>query len=146
MEISGTAEKAELTIYLRDFALEEISRREDVLKHMATTIEALYPGAKATVSIKRQYLNMYEYIKKDPLILQKVDAAAEELGFVMDREIIRGGTDGARLCEMGIPAPNIFTGGHNLHSRFEWAALPAMVDAVLLVERIISHWSKESIK
>ncbi|MDY4888320.1 MAG: peptidase T, partial [Sphaerochaetaceae bacterium] len=57
-------------------------------------------------------------------------------------EVIRGGTDGARLAEKGIPCPNIFTGGDNYHSLKEWAALPAMVDAVNLIVEIIRCWAK----
>ena len=64
--------------------------------------------------------------------------AGSALGFELKSEVIRGGTDGARMAnEAGIPCPNIFTGGHNLHSRFEWAALPAMVDSTRLILKII---------
>ena len=73
--------------------------------------------------------------------MQAIWSAAEKLGIGLEEKIIRGGTDGARLAQMGIPAPNLFTGAHNLHSRFEWLALPAMEQASLLVEQIVSYWA-----
>jgi tripeptide aminopeptidase len=84
---------------------------------------------------------MYEAIKKQPQVMAAVVESARKLGIPLVERIIRGGTDGARLAELGVPAPNLFTGGHNYHSRYEWAALDAMVDAARLVEHIILHWA-----
>lgn len=139
-EIQGTAEKTELTLYLRDFDLGQLKRRIDVLVQLGKTIEALFPGGSVTVENKFVYYNMYDTIKKNPQVLEAVRESARTLGIVLHEKVIRGGTDGARLAELGIPAPNIFTGGHNYHSRFEWAALPTMVSAANLVQQIIVYW------
>jgi tripeptide aminopeptidase len=104
-------------------------------------VEQLFPGGKVSVSSKIVYRNMYEAIKKDDLIMEALWKAAEKLGVELEEKIIRGGTDGARLAEMGIPAPNLYTGAHNLHSRFEWLALPAMEESALLVEQVIAFWA-----
>lgn len=142
LEITGTAESAKLTLYLRDFEIEEIERRRKVLESMAAVIENIYQGGKVSVDFKMQYLNMRDYISKDPLIMEKLVKAAANIGIDVSNEIIRGGTDGARLCTMGIPTPNIFTGGHNYHSRYEWAALPVMTEAARLIGELTILWSK----
>jgi len=143
LEITGTAESAKLTLYLRDFEIEEIERRRKVLESMAAVIENIYQGGKVSVDFNMQYLNMLEYISKDPLIMDKLVKAAANIGIDVSNEIIRGGTDGARLCAMGIPTPNIFTGGHNYHSRYEWAALPVMTEAARLIGELTILWSKD---
>lgn len=140
-EIAGASAKTHLTVYVRDFDLDGLNRRIDTLESLAATTEKLFPGGVVKVSSKIVYQNMYEAIKKDPKIMQAIWSAAEKLGIGLEEKIIRGGTDGARLAQMGIPAPNLFTGAHNLHSRFEWLALPAMEQAALLVEQIVSYWA-----
>ncbi|MCK5154955.1 MAG: peptidase T [Spirochaetales bacterium] len=143
LEIEGTAESSKLTLYLRDFEIEEIERRRKVLDSIAGTLEDIYPGGKVAVDFNMQYLNMREYISKDPLVMEKLEKAAANIGIAVSREIIRGGTDGARLCAMGIPTPNIFTGGHNYHSRYEWAALSVMTEAAQLIQELIILWGEE---
>ncbi len=140
-EIEGTSASTHLTIYVRDFASEGLDRRIDVLKSLGTTTEKLFPGGTVTVSAKVVYRNMYEAIQKDPLIMEAIWQAGKQLDIKLEEKIIRGGTDGARLAEMGIAAPNLFTGAHNLHSRFEWVAMPAVEEALLLTEQIVSFWA-----
>jgi len=144
-EISGTSAHSHVVFYLRDFDLEALKRRIAVLKSLAATTEMLFPGGKVELTEKIVYYNMYEAIKKDPDVMRAITEAGVRLGITLKERIIRGGTDGARLAEMGIPAPNIFTGGHNLHSRFEWAALPAMEESALLVEQIIKYWGEVTV-
>jgi tripeptide aminopeptidase len=143
LEITGTAEHARITVYLRDFDAAGMERRRNVLRQLAETVESLYPGGAAEVACTTQYLNMIEYISKDPQVLEKLDAAAQRLGLELHSTLIRGGTDGARLCEKGIPTPNIFTGGYNFHSRYEWAALSVMAEASQLTVELIRLWAAE---
>ena len=140
-EIKGTSAHTHLTIYVRDFDLDELNRRIETLQGLAKTTEQLFPGGKVNVSAKIVYQNMYEAIKKDPMLMEAIWKAGKKLGIKLEEKIIRGGTDGARLAQMGIPAPNLFTGSHNLHSRFEWVALGAMEEATLLVEQIVAFWA-----
>lgn len=144
-EISGSLAHTHVVLYLRDFEMAELERRIDALQSLAVTTEKLFPGGKVALQSKIVYQNMYDSIKKDPLIMQAIWQAGENLGIKLEEKIIRGGTDGARLAEMGIPAPNIFTGSHNLHSRFEWVAVSAMEESTLLVEQIVSFWAGVSI-
>lgn len=140
-EIEGTSASTQVTIYVRDFDSKGLERRIATLQSLGSTVEQLFPGGKVSVSSKIVYRNMYEAIKKDDLIMEALWKAAEKLGVELEEKIIRGGTDGARLAEMGIPAPNLYTGAHNLHSRFEWLALPAMEESALLVEQVIAFWA-----
>lgn len=140
-EIQGTSAHTHVTVYVRDFELDGLERRIETLKSLSGTTEKLFPGGKVEVSSKISYQNMYEAIKKDPLIMDAILQAGKKMGIDLEEKIIRGGTDGARLAQMGIPAPNLYTGSHNLHSRFEWVALPAMEEAQQLVEHIVAYWA-----
>lgn len=140
-EIQGASAHTHLTVYVRDFELDGLEYRIETLKSLGETTEKLFPGGKVDVSSKISYQNMYEAIKKDPLIMDAIWKAGEKMGIDLEEKIIRGGTDGARLAQMGIPAPNLYTGSHNLHSRFEWVAMPAMEEAQQLVEHIVAYWA-----
>ncbi|MFW6208891.1 MAG: peptidase T [Spirochaetota bacterium] len=139
-EISGGLDKAEFTAYLRDFEVEAMQHRIDMLHDLAKTIEGLYPGGSVEVHAKKMYTNMREHIAAEPKIMDLLEEAIRQTGVEPQRTIIRGGTDGARLSEMGIPTPNVFTGGYNFHSRFEWASLSAMVEAVETAINLIRLW------
>jgi tripeptide aminopeptidase len=138
LSIDGSMEKATLGVFMRDFDLDQLKRRESVLVTLGSTLEVLYPGAEVKVAIRNQYYNMVEVSNKSPKVIDSIFEAGKRLGLPLFDSIIRGGTDGARMAnESGIPCPNLFTGGHNFHSLSEWAALPAMVDSANLLVEII---------
>jgi tripeptide aminopeptidase len=138
LNIKGHLDEVKLGIFMRDFDLSELERRENVLINLGSNLELLYPGAKINVDIKKQYYNMVEVSNKNPKVRESIFEAGKRLGFPLFDSIIRGGTDGARMAnDAGIPCPNIFTGGHNYHSLNEWAALPAMVDSAILIVEIL---------
>jgi tripeptide aminopeptidase len=85
---------------------------------------------------------MKEKLDQNPLVVEKLTEAVKNLGITPVFSPIRGGTDGSRLTEMGIPTPNIFTGGHNFHSRSEWASLEQMAAASKTVIELVKLWSK----
>ena len=143
MEIEGNMDRVKIRGILRDFDGEELERRSKAVKAFGKAVEHKYPGGKVSVKIKKQYSNMYEHIKKDPLVMDILENAVTLTGITPVREIIRGGTDGSRLSEMGIPTPNVFTGGHNYHSRFEWASLFSMVKAAEVIVNLVSLWAEE---
>jgi len=142
LEISGTIEQATLEIYLRDFEESEIQRRAAALESIARAVEAVFPRGRVEVKVEKQYTNLRRYLAGAPQVLSRLERAIRETGMEPVYRIIRGGTDGARLSELGIPTPNVFTGGHNFHSRQEWAALPAMVRAVRAAVNLCRLWSK----
>jgi tripeptide aminopeptidase len=140
MEIKGDLEEASLEIFIRDFEEQGIRRRIAALENFARTVEAQFPGGKISLDVKPQYYNMKEKIAETPKVLEILKQAAANLGIECRFRPIRGGTDGSRLTELGIPTPNIFTGGRNFHSRTEWAAVSDMIAACKLVIELIRLW------
>lgn len=125
MECSGSIESAKVELLLRSFYPEEIEEEKIIIKKSAQkAVDVL--GGSFCVDFKQQYLNMKEKIQKNPEVVKNLEAAYEKSGVKIIRKPIRGGTDGSRLTEMGIPTPNIFTGGHDFHSRNEWCSLNQM--------------------
>ena len=141
-EISGGLEKAELEVYIRDFDLDTARRRAAALDTFARAVEAQFPGGAVQVEAKDQYYNMKEKIAARPEVLAKLEEAARRCGIAFTRKPIRGGTDGSRLTELGIPTPNIFAGGRNFHSVTEWAAVSDMEAACRLVVELVRVWGE----
>lgn len=129
-EITATKESAQLRVFVRDFDREGVERRLAYLRQVARTVEEQFPGGTVLLSERKQYLNMHEALAERPEVMAFARAAVEGTGIPAHLCSIRGGTDGARLTEMGIPTPNIFCGAHNMHGPLEWTALPVMVRAV----------------
>lgn len=126
LEVKGSIESAEVYMLLRAFTMEEIDQEKKIIKELAKAA-ALSDKGQVTVKFRQQYLNMKEKIMADKAgVLKRLEKAYEICGVPVVNSPIRGGTDGSRLTEMGIPTPNIFTGGHNFHSRTEWASLNQM--------------------
>jgi tripeptide aminopeptidase len=142
MEISGDLEKARLEIFLRDFESEGMKRRLDALESIAKTIEAQFPDGKVIVKKIPQYYNMRDKINEQPQVLERLKTAMDNIGIAWKLKPIRGGTDGSRLTEIGIPTPNIFTGGRNFHSRLEWAAVSEMCAACKVIIELIRIWGE----
>ncbi|MDR1107477.1 MAG: peptidase T [Spirochaetaceae bacterium] len=142
MEITGNAETAALNVYIRDFERSGMERRVAALECFARAVEAQFPGGKVGITIRPQYYNMKEKIAGQPEVLELLKKAASNLGIDYYMKPIRGGTDGSRLTELGIPTPNIFTGGRNWHSRMEWIPVSDMIAACKLVVELIHLWAR----
>lgn len=127
--VSGTVESAEVFVLLRDFTEQGMNDRIEKVKKIAVA-SADSIGALVDVEFKCQYKNMRSAIESSPIIVENLEEAYKAAGLAVEYCPIRGGTDGSRLTEMGIPTPNIFTGGHNFHSKTEWASLWQMSAAV----------------
>jgi len=143
LEIQGNVTEAKVEIFLRDYEMAEVKRRIETLEAIARAVEGIFPGGKVTVTPEKQYLNMRDAFTQDPRIVQFLDEAIRATGIEPVHASIRGGTDGARLTELGIPTPNIFAGGSNFHSLNEWVPLSAMVRATEVVIRLIRLWAHE---
>ncbi len=142
LEMRGTLEEAELEVLLRDFTDEGMSRRIETVKTLAKAVEAQFPPGKVGVEITKQYVNMRRKLDETPEVLDRLVRACEDCGVPPVIKPIRGGTDGARLTEMGVPTPNIFTGGYNYHSRYEWASVSEMVMAARVLIRLARLWAE----
>ena len=139
--LQGAGTEARLQIFIRDFDLDRFERRIEAVKKIVGAVEALYGGeAKAEVSVS--YHNMAEANKKNPGATEAVYVASRKLGLNISEAIIRGGTDGARLAETGVACPNLYTGGHNLHSLKEWIGVDAMNHSINLCLGIVDYWSE----
>jgi tripeptide aminopeptidase len=144
LEVNGTLERASLEIYVRDFEEAEAQRRLEVLRRIGEAVQAAYPPGKVEVTTEKQYSNLRYYLEKVPEVVGLLEQAIRETGIEPVAKIIRGGTDGARLSELGVPTPNVFDGGYNFHSRQEWAALPAMGRAVEVAVNLCRLWAQDS--
>jgi len=105
-------------------------------------VEAQFPGGRVELKKKKQYLNMRKKLDQSPAVLERVHEAARRAGVEPFSKPIRGGTDGARLTEMGIPTPNVFAGMHNFHSRLEWASAAEMTLAVDTLLELVKLWAE----
>lgn len=140
LSVEGNVEKAKAELILRDFSSEGILLKIEKLKHIAIASAESF-GAKVNVDIREQYKNMKGELDKNPQVVKNLESAYKEAGIEIFYNPIRGGTDGSRLTELGRPTPNIFTGGHNFHSRYEWASLSQMskaCDVLILLAEIIA--------
>jgi tripeptide aminopeptidase len=143
MEIRGDLESARLEIFLRDFEKAGMERRLGALESFARAVEAQFPGGKVTVKPQFQYLNMGDKIREKPEVLELLKGAFDRAGVEARLKPVRGGTDGSRLTELGIPTPNIFTGGRNYHSRIEWVSVDEMAAACRVVIELIRSWAEQ---
>ena len=138
MDLSGHIEEAKVSIYLRDFNSESMERRKQTVETLANAVVAKYRGSSVLVTHTMQYLNMKAKLDQQPHIMENLVKAVRMAGLEPIFRPIRGGTDGSRLTELGIPCPNIFTGGHNFHSRMEWASLSQMAYGVLTLLNLVA--------
>lgn len=125
-DIKGSVEETKLYYILRDFDTDGLQNRKDRLNEIAKELNDKYGEGTITVDIKDQYRNMKEIVDKYPEIIERADKAMKRLDIVPKLVPIRGGTDGSKLSFMGLPCPNIFTGGYNFHGRYEFAVLSYM--------------------
>lgn len=140
-EVSGDYGGARIDMIIRDFELAEVERRIEYVRSLAATLEKAYPPASITVTARKQYLNMRDKISETPFLIEILTDAVIAAGAEVVMEPIRGGTDGSRLTEMGLPTPNIFTGGHNFHGPYEWIPVGSMVKATLTILNLIQLWA-----
>jgi tripeptide aminopeptidase len=140
-EVSGTASQAVVRAIVRDFDDELLDRHVALLTRTATEVVAAEPRARLDVKVRPQYLNMRRHIDAVPEIVERAEQAIRAEGLEVVRHPIRGGTDGSRLSAMGLPTPNLFTGGHEYHSVREWASVQDMASAAAVVVRLAEAWA-----
>jgi len=142
-QISGNVEAATIKFLIRDFTVKGLKRSEKKITAIADRVTSQFPGARSEVKVNESYRNMKVVLDKYPEVLAKAEKATAMAGLTPKRASIRGGTDGARLCFMGLPTPNIFTGGFNFHSKQEWIALEDMKKASEVLVNLMKLWATE---
>ena len=142
-DMQGDCEHAQLVYIIRDHDRALFEEKKQVMQAAADEINARYGAGSCTLSLKDSYYNMKEIIDHHMYIVERAKVAMEQLGITPIVVPIRGGTDGARLSFMGLPCPNLCTGGENFHSRFEFLSIEALDGVVDIVERILYNAVKE---
>ncbi|MEX2188489.1 MAG: peptidase T [Pirellulales bacterium] len=140
--IEGGVGEATLRILIRDFDTANLARHAEILHRAAADTREAHPGVAVEVNVTPQYRNMADGLAKEPRAVAYAQAAYEKLGIASKLTIIRGGTDGSRLTELGLPTPNLSTGEHNPHSPLEWTCVEEMAQAVDVVLKIAEVWAE----
>ncbi len=143
IDMLGDCENAQLVYIIRDHDRALFEEKKQVMQVAADQINARWGAGSCTLMLKDSYYNMKEIIDNHMYTVERAKAAMEQLGIAPIVVPIRGGTDGARLSFMGLPCPNICTGGENFHSRFEFLSIEALNGVVDIVERILYNAVKE---
>ena len=139
--IEGGAQKTTVKFIIRDFELEGLKKREAFLQALAEETVLNYPNSSFTFEVEESYQNMRLVLDKNPVVLERALKAVEIAGLRPELHSIRGGTDGARLCFMGLPTPNLATGGHSYHSKLEWVSVQDMRKAVEVIVNLVKIWA-----
>jgi tripeptide aminopeptidase len=142
VEVNATVGKAVIRTIVRDFDDELLERHIALLRRTVEEIVAAEPRARVEIDVAHQYPNMRTYLEGFPAAVDAAEEAIRGEGIEPVRTPIRGGTDGSRLSQMGLPTPNIFTGGHEYHSVREWASLQEMAAAAATVVRLAEVWAR----
>ncbi len=141
-EIAGGVAEVKLKVLLRDFDAAALDDYADQLRQIAASVTEQFPAATIDVAIERQYRNMAEGLTAEPRAVANAEEALRRLGRAARQTIVRGGTDGSRLTEMGLPTPNLSCGGHNPHSPLEWACLDEMAESVEWLVALAEVWGE----
>ena len=137
MGMEGNVEAAKATYIIRDHDRQQFENRKALIQEAADNLNAFYGSDIATVTLNDQYYNMGEIIKKDMRPVTLAENAFAAVDIQPDIIAVRGGTDGSKLTYMGLPTPNLFAGGENMHGRFEYVSLETMVKATEVILAII---------
>jgi len=144
--VNGGVAEVTLRILLRDFDTANLGVLAERLHQTAAQTMAEFPGAAIDVHITPQYRNMADELRKEPRAVAYAKQAIERTGRTPKETIVRGGTDGSRFTELGLPTPNLSTGQHNPHSPLEWACLEEMVQAVKVLAELVQIWAKADVR
>lgn len=142
-EMRGAAENARLEYIIRDHAMDKFEAMKQEMLAAADFLNRRYGAGTVEVTIRDQYFNMREMIEPHPQILDVARRAYRELGIEPKEVPVRGGTDGSRLSYMGLPTPNLFTGGGNYHGRFEYLSVNGLEKSHDVIVRIAALVAEE---
>jgi len=143
-EIAGNAERATVRLILRDFELDGLAAKRAIVDGVAAELRAAEPRARIDVTFKEQYRNMRYWLSQDMRPVEFALEAVRRAGLEPASELIRGGTDGSQLTARGLPAPNLFTGMHEIHSQREWVTVQDMARAAETLLHLARFWEERS--
>ena len=144
MRLAGGTSEATVWFIARDHDDDLLEEHVEVVRQLATEIVGREPRASFTLDLEEQYRNMRKVLDRHPEIVAVAEEAIRRAGVEPVHTIIRGGTDGARLTEKGLPTPNLFTGGQHYHSLREWASLQDMAAAAATCVELVKLWGERA--
>ncbi len=144
IELKADVVDARLHLILRDFELDGLAEKRQIVRDICAAVKEQTPGLKLDLTFKEQYRNMRYWLEKDMRPVDLVFEVYEDLGITPITNPMRGGTDGAMLTERGLPTPNIFRGSDNAHGPLEYACVEDMELSVKMVVRLIGRWGHET--
>jgi len=144
--LGGDAQRSTVTMIVRDFDDDLLQQHIDLIRSTAEEVVGAEPRARLEVDVHHQYPNMKAHLAPFPEVVEAAERAIAAEGLEPRRTVIRGGTDGSRLSAMGLPTPNIFTGGHEFHSVREWASLQDMASAAAVIVRLAEAWTQDDLR
>lgn len=142
--LEGGVAKSVVRILFRDFETPGLELHRQTMQKIIDEVQLLHPKAKIEMEVKQQYLNMRDKLVDYPEVLDNLWEAAIRSGVTPEWKPIRGGTDGSKLTEMGLPTPNIYTGGQNFHSRTEWLSVDFMNKTVETLINLAQIWVEKA--
>jgi tripeptide aminopeptidase len=140
--VSGDSSEVELRFIVRDFENDLLDEHVELLRGIAAEVAATDERCAIDVETRIQYRNMRDVLVRHPEIVANLEEAVRRVGLEPRRTAIRGGTDGSALTEMGLPTPNIFTGGHDAHSEREWICVEDMGLAAATIVHLAQIWAE----
>ena len=143
MSVEGRTERAIVKFILRDFELDGLAAKGEIVKGLCRGLQVAEPQARVRCKIRKQYRNMAYWLRKDMRPVELAREAFTAAGLKPYDHVIRGGTDGSRLTELGLPTPNLFCGEHNAHGPLEWVAVQDMESAVTACVRLAELWEQK---
>ncbi len=143
-DLSGSMEKASISLIVRDFEDAGLATKERALEAIVKDVMTGYPGSSYSFTVAEQYRNMKVVLDRNPEIVEYAKEAVRRAGMEPVMGSVRGGTDGSRLSHMGLPCPNIFDGGHAFHSPLEWISKQDMEKAVATVVELVKIWEERA--
>jgi tripeptide aminopeptidase len=144
--MNGGVEETQIKFLIRDFTVEGLKEKEKFLEDLKKKVLESNNRANIEIEIIESYRNMRYILDDYPHVVQYAMEAIERAGLNAHKNLIRGGTDGARLSFKGLPTPNIFTGGHNFHSKREWVTVQDMEKAVETIINLSLIWAEKGDK
>lgn len=142
--MGGSVEHAQMSYIIRDHDRTKFERKKQYLTEAVALMNARYGEGVIELTITDQYYNMKEMVEPHPQVIEKAFRAMQQAGVEPVVKPIRGGTDGSRLSYMGLPCPNLFTGGMNFHGKYEYCSLTTMEKSVQTILNLVRLWAGDN--
>jgi tripeptide aminopeptidase len=142
--VTPSVDKTSVKLLIRDFKDAGLVEKESWLEKLAKDTVKDWPGSTVECKVEESYRNMKTVLDNHPQVVENAREAIRRTGLALREHPIRGGTDGSKLCFMGLPTPNIFAGEHNFHSRLEWVSAQDMELATRVIVELAKVWEERA--